>query len=139
MRRRQGEVPEEAGVGTGRSIRGAGEQEGWTKTSKAGRRKGAGRDETATTSLLPSPVFIWSICCLCCHSCSYSHACCYAFLQDSYDQTEEGSISFTTHTAKKRSSEPEPEDRWHDISDEDVQSHQFCFCSQRTPRAQLDH
>ncbi|KAJ8381363.1 hypothetical protein SKAU_G00021410 [Synaphobranchus kaupii] len=55
-------------------------------------------------------------------------------LKDCCDKTEEGSISFNTHTAKKRSSKPESGDRWH----EDVQPHQFCFCPQRTPGAQLD-
>ncbi|KAJ8335378.1 hypothetical protein SKAU_G00387200 [Synaphobranchus kaupii] len=42
--------------------------------------------------------------------------------------------------AKTRPSEPEPEseDGWHDMVDEDEEPHQFPFCPRRTPEVQLD-
>ncbi|KAJ8334650.1 hypothetical protein SKAU_G00402890, partial [Synaphobranchus kaupii] len=42
--------------------------------------------------------------------------------------------------AKTRPSEPEPEseDGWHNMADEDEEPHQFPFCPRRTPEVQLD-
>ncbi|KAJ8333474.1 hypothetical protein SKAU_G00414820 [Synaphobranchus kaupii] len=42
--------------------------------------------------------------------------------------------------AKTRPSEPEPEseDGWHDMADEDEEPHQFPFCPWRTAEVQLD-
>ncbi|KAJ8348807.1 hypothetical protein SKAU_G00273960 [Synaphobranchus kaupii] len=57
-----------------------------------------------------------------------------------HDSRQGGPALVHPRGAKTRPSEPEPEpeDGWHDMADEDEEPHQFPFCPWRTPEVQLD-